>query len=416
MMRVIGSARSSRPPRRPSTSRVHFLVANADGIGGIARSVHTLASSLADQHEVEIISVYRRRQEPAYAADPRVAITYLQDARPVEGSRALAPDKGHHLSTAGPVRAWLNRRHSFVTGEDDDFTGLTDLLLLKKLRSLPPSLLITTRPSLHGAAARFAPRHVIKVGQDHMNFLTRNEVPAHFDRLLGAARRLDAFVVLTQADVDDYEPLLRGSGTVVTAIPNASPWAVGQPAPLTSKVVVAAGHLIERKGFDRMVDAWRPVARRHPEWQLHIYGVGELRPDLKRQIRELRLRQSVHLKGHTMAFEQVLADASVYAMTSHEEGFPMVLIEAMSKGVPLVSMDCPRGPAQIIVDGRNGRLVPDGNVRAFSRALLELIDNDERRVAMGRAALEDARQYSVDAITRRWSDLFARLHAERTAG
>ena len=401
--------------RQTATSRVVFLAANADGIGGIARSVHTLASSLADRHEVEIISVYRRRQEPAYAVDPRVSVTYLQDARPEEGFRGERPEKGYRLATAGPVHAWLNKRRSFATGDDDDFTGLTDLLLVRKLRSLPPCVLISTRPSLHTAVSRFTPRHVITIAQDHMNFVTRGVDPALFERLLRSVRRLDAFVVLTQADARDYTPLMRGRATVLTSIPNASPWPVGDPAPLASKVVVAAGHLIERKGFDRMVEAWARVAVVRPDWRLHIYGVGELRRTLNQQIRDLGLTHSVRLKGHTMAFEQVLADASVYAMTSHEEGFPMVLVEAMSKGVPPVSMDCPRGPAEIISDGRNGRLTPDGDIDAFSGALLQLTGDDQLRAAMGRAALADAHKYSVEAISAQWSELFEQLSSARRA-
>jgi glycosyltransferase involved in cell wall biosynthesis len=178
--------------------------------------------------------------------------------------------------------------------------------------------------------------------------------------------------------------------------------------------VVAAGHLVPRKGFDRMITAWKPISRARPDWQLHIYGSGEQRRRLTSQIRRRRLTESVHLKGHTMAFEEVLGGASIYAMTSHEEGFPMVLVEAMTKGVPPVSMDCPRGPAEIIVDHRNGRLTPDGDIGAFSSALLDVINDDGRRAEMGRAALEDARQYTPEVIAGRWADLFERLRAART--
>ena len=412
--KAVGRRAPSLRRRQPTTSRIIFLVANADGTGGIARSVHTLASGLADRHEVEVVSVYRRRSEPAYAHDPRVKVSYLQDAHLGDGVRRGRPDRGYHLAGAGPVREWLNKRQPFVSGEDNEMSALTDILLVRKLRSLPPCVLVATRPSLQTAASRFAPRHVITVGQDHMNVETRSKDPEAFERFLRSARKLDAFVVLTQADARDYEPHLGESGTVLTSIPNASPWAIGAPAPLTSKIVLAAGHLVPRKGFDRMVAAWKPISRERPDWQLHIYGSGEQRRRLTRQIRRRRLSDSVHLKGHTMAFEEVLAGASIYAMTSHEEGFPMVLVEAMSKGVPPVSMDCPRGPAEIIVDHRNGRLTPNGDIDAFSTALLDVINDDAGRAEMGRAALEDARQYTSEVISQRWTDLFERLREARS--
>lgn len=401
--------------RRTSTRRIYFLVSNTDGIGGIARTVRTLASSLVDRHEVEIISVYRRRQKPSYPLDPRVTVTYLQDARPVKPAPGQAKIKASDLPTAGRVRSWLHQRSSRIaTDLDDRLSALTDLLLLRKLSTLPPGVLVSTRPALHAAATRMAPRHVITVGQDHMNFQTRAGNAKVLDMIVRSARRLDAWAVLTQADAQDYAPLLEGSDTVVNALPNASPWPVGDPAPLTSKVVVGAGRLIHRKGYARMVAAWAPVAAAHPDWQLHIYGDGDQRASLERQIAKLGLEGRVLLPGHTTAFEEVLAGASVYAMTSHEEGFPMVLVEAMSKGVPLVSMDCPRGPGEIIVDGHNGRLVPNGDVEGYTKALLEVVGDDALRSRMGAAALQDARQYSTQAVSDRWEELFEQLAAARS--
>ena len=98
----------------------------------------------------------------------------------------------------------------------------------------------------------------------------------------------------------------------------------------------------------------------------------------------------------------MLAGAAAYAMTSRAEGFPMVLIEALSVGLPLVAMDCPRGPGEIVRDGKNGFLVDDCDVAGFGEALRLLVEDDELRRDCGRQALEDSHRYTADAVLADW--------------
>jgi len=178
-------------------------------------------------------------------------------------------------------------------------------------------------------------------------------------------------------------------------------------------VVVAAGRLVEQKGFDRLIAAYEPLAAAYPDWQLHIYGKGQQRRALSRLIRQRRLTDQVQLKGYKPNLREVFSGASVYAMTSRYEGFPMVLLEAMSVGLPLVSFDCPTGPAEMIDDGRNGRLVPDGEVTAFTNALAELMADAELRRRMGVVGRRTVEQYTVNAVGARWERLFDELAARR---
>lgn len=155
---------------------------------------------------------------------------------------------------------------------------------------------------------------------------------------------LDAYVVLTHADAADYR---RGIAdcqhTRIGTIHNALPWPVAAtPAPLRAKVVVAAGRLA-REGFDRLVNAFAPIARDHPDWQLHIHGEGPERTALTALVHTAALDDQVRLSGYTADLRRTLSRASVHAMSSRAEGFPMVLIESMSVGLPVVAFDC-QGP------------------------------------------------------------------------
>lgn len=380
---------------------VHVLLFDAYGGGGVARTVINLANHLAEHRDVEVISLLRSREEPRFATSQRVRLSVLDEGlEQASGPRTALAEQPSRLRPP-PCEARMSR--------------LTDVLLRSKLRALPAGILLTTRPSLHLAAARLAPRRLVVVGQDHAHFEARFAYPQQAKVLTWAVPRLDAFGVLTEADAADYRLRFPDAATEIRFIPNALPWPVAdEPAPLSAKVVVTAGRLDAGKGHDRMVRAFVPVALRHPDWQLHIYGAGPGRSALAGLVDELGLAEQVHLKGYSLDLRRVLAEASVYALTSRSEGFSMALIEAMSVGVPLVAMDCPRGPRQIVADGRNGRLVPDGDEEAFSAALMSLVEDEDLRRAMGARALEDALTYQIGSVGAQWERLFDDVISRRT--
>lgn len=368
--------------------RLTFLLLRGTGQGGIARTVINLANHLVDSYDVRLISVYRRRDTPVFPIDSRIRVDHLIDVRPD------AP--------ADPARDNPSELVSF----DPYLSAASDRAIVEAVRRLPSdSIVISTRPSLNLIAARHVPDGVVTIGQEHTNFETRQSDPQWFDLVAESVPVLDAWVTLTERDAVDYRRELAGVDTQITSIPNAISWPIGEPSPLTDEVIVAAGRLSEEKAYGRMIDAYAPVARERPDWQLHIYGIGPERPSLRQRIRGHRIGGQVKLKGYTKEMPRVLGQASGYAMSSLHEGFPMVLLEAMASGLPMVAFDCPRGPAELIDHGRNGWLVKDGDLPAYTEALFALIDDPHRRAGMGAAAWRDAHAYDMPAIAARWKEL-----------
>ena len=394
--------------------RITFVITNAFGSGGTIRTTLTMAAALADRHDVEVVSVHRHREEPMLPVDPRVRLRVLVDDSPSNVAR--------RKSGLNPVRRLkglatgaLGRVPSRLAHPNDVrykvFSLRTDLALIRFVRSLPEGgVVVGTRPSLNLILARYAPSGVIAVGQEHMH-LKKHAAPmqAAFQRLYP---RLDEMVTLTEGDAQDYRELL-GEGARVSSMPNSVP-DVGDARAAhdpDTKVIVAAGRLTRQKGFDRLVAAWAIVARKHPDWKLDIFGAGA-QEALQARIDKKNLTEVITLRGFTAEVHDRFAESAAYVMSSRSEGFPMVLLEAMACRLPLVSFDCPTGPADIIEEGRNGLLVPDGDVKALGAALNKIIEDPEARRRMGDAGLEMARDYAPDRIAARWEKLFEQLQGE----
>jgi glycosyltransferase involved in cell wall biosynthesis len=226
-------------------------------------------------------------------------------------------------------------------------------------------------------------------------------------------RRLDALAVLTEQDRDDYRSWLGKRAPRLERIPNTVRALDDRRADLDAKVVLAAGRLTTQKGYDLLVRAWETVAAARPDWHLRICGQGRHREKLAGMIRERGLEDHVTLAPAAEDLGAEMERASIYALSSRFEGFPLVLLEAMGTGMAPVAFDCPTGPADIIDDHRNGLLVPFKDVGALGAALLEMIEDDDLRHACGPAARETARGYTMDAVGPMWDRLLDGLRAER---
>jgi glycosyltransferase involved in cell wall biosynthesis len=379
---------------------IRFLIADAYSVGGTIRTTFNTAAELARRHDVEVVSVYRRRDEPELELDPRVRLRALADLRPARLARA------RRWAAARPSRVIHREDHRFPR-----FNAVTDVALVRFLRATRDGVLIGTRPGLNVAIARFASPVVVRVGQDHMNLGSYK--PGLRAAIARTYPRLDAVTALTQGSADEYAALL--PRTHVECIPNAAPHANGRRADLQARSVVAAGRLIRRKGFDRLLTAWARVAHEHPSWRLDVFGRGPEKDELAQLAGELGVGDSVHLRGYTARLTDMLAGGSVFALTSRREGFPMVLLEAMAVGLPVVAYDCPTGPRDIVTDGVDGYIVPDGHTQELAAALDELMDAEHKRRSFGAAALAKAARYESAAIAARWEELFAELAAEKRA-
>lgn len=350
---------------------VCFLTGTLNAFAGAERMTAVIANALAERgYRVLILSLWDRAT--VFPLHPEIVHDAVFNARP--------SFKRHYLATVAGIRRVV-RRH--------DVDVLVEVDTMLTLFTLPATLGLGVR----------------RIAWEH----------CHFDEDLGrrarrvarwvAARTGDTVVVLTERDKLRWRNG-HPSRDKIQVIPNPLPFPFPiRPASLESQTVLAVGRLVPEKGFDVLISAWALVSSRFPGWKLTIVGEGEARPTLEAQIRSQGLGASVSLPGATNQIEEHYQRASVFCLSSWYEGFGLVLVEAMSYGLPIISTDCETGPRELIDAGTNGFLVPTGNPIALADTLAALLANRPLRQDLGNKARQYARRFDANQISARWRTL-----------
>ena len=234
-----------------------------------------------------------------------------------------------------------------------------------------------------------------------------DKVRARMDERL--VRKFDRFVVLTQEDKEMW-----GEMPGIRVIPNAANFIAEKYSDCTAKRVIAVGRLDYQKSFDRLIQVWEKVHQQMPYWRLDIFGQGEWKEMLQGMIDERGFQDTVRLNDPTRNIGKEYSESSMLVMSSHYEGFPMVMIEAMACGLPAVCFDFKCGPRDIIVEGENGLIVPDGDIEALAEAMVRLMKDDELRKRMGENARKVVEKYSEDRVMGLWVNLYEEISRLRS--
>ncbi|MEV7008320.1 glycosyltransferase [Streptosporangium sp. NPDC051022] len=350
--------------------RICMLVPSVYGMRGDVRSVVNLAEELAERHDVEILSVRRHRERPFFPVSPKVTLSWIVDAQP--GVR--------HLLPRGQMR--------------------TEVALWRRLRGLKADAVISTRPGLSVQVARHAPREIVRIAREW----GRPPLPGSIAKFYP---RLSAVVTATERSRQDWSRLLNGGD--VEVIPDALPAGPWPRSRMDNRIIAAGGRWEPVKAYDRLVRAFAVVADKRPDWRLRLYGGGPEERRLRALVQELNLHNHVYFMGTTADLTGEFAKASIVAVTSRDETPGMTVIEAMASGVPVIGFDSPSGPGKLVVDGRSGVLVAegDGEIEAYASALLALIDDERRRRELAAGALGAAAVHTAPAVAGQWEKLIA---------
>lgn len=389
--------------------KIAYLINDMYGIGGTVRTVANQTAALSSRHEVEIVSVFRHRDEPVLPVPPGVQLSWLVDSRDKE--QVPTGEGGRPLHENDPRAGQPPELFPVEDGRGEQHSRLTDDRLAEFLTTTDADVVVGTRPGLNVIIARVGPARLVKVGQEHLTFEQHNE---SLRRIMARAYKdLDAFVTVTDADARTYSVRMPLPGVRLVAIPNSVPRPAFTTDGTNTQTIVSAGRLAPSKRHDLLVDAFAHVADEHPDWTLRIYGRGSQRGRLARQVHDLGMQDRIWLMGAHPRVEEAWAQGAFAAVTSSEEPFGMTIVEAMRSGLPVVSTDCPHGPSSIIKDQQDGLLVPNRSVSGIARGLSELMGDDPLRRRMASAALNDSERFDPARVVRLHEQLFDELRLNK---
>jgi glycosyltransferase involved in cell wall biosynthesis len=242
------------------------------------------------------------------------------------------------------------------------------------------------------------------VGMSHESY-TATRHSSRYGRVKKYYADVDRLLLLTAEDADAWA--CDGMSNA-DHLPNPLHVTPSKVSPLTDKVVVHLGRLSFEKGQDMLLESWSLLTERHPDWTLRIYGAGPYADDLRRQAAELGLA-TVEFAGSTSDVAAALTNASIFALPSRQEGFPMSILESMAYGLPTVAFDCAPGVRELLTHESDGLVIRPGNTIAFAEALHQLMDQPDLRTKYGQAAQTSVQRFSAEVILDRWERLFAML-------
>lgn len=234
---------------------------------------------------------------------------------------------------------------------------------------------------------RFRPLHILK-----MKWLQW--------KLAQTAKKYDLFVGLTKKDIG-----LWGNPKNMTYVHNPLSFRSEKKSNCESKTIISVGSWTPAKGMDQLLEAFGMIAHKYPEWRVELYGNGQDEERLKGIIAKYGMECQVSMNAPCSNIAEKLVSASIYAFPSRSDGFGLVITEAMECGLPTVAMDCPCGPCEI-VSPNTGIVVPEQDIKAFSRALEQLITDTNLRKEMGRYASKEVERFYPNNVMPKWVELF----------
>lgn len=361
-----------------STDQIHLH-------GGIEKVLAEKANYFADVcgHDIIILTSEQKRKNPCYPLSSKIQLIDLEIN--------------------------YNRNKSYFSLNNLLKLPLHFYKLYQFLNQIQPDVVIVSNFGFETYFSPFLYRKAKKIKEFHSSryfeTVQRKQNNSFFKELRYRLNdwiesQYDHLIVLNQDEVSYY----KSDNVVVIPNPVSIP---KETASLTNKKVIAAGRIAPVKGFDKLIKAWEKVHVVAPEWELHFYGEDYLgtQKQLETLIKKHNLETVIFFKGSTSNMVQIFTDYSLYLMSSETECFPMVLLESLSVGLPIVSFDCPNGPRNIVTDKKDGLLVKDQDVGDLTEKILFLIQNESKRVAFGVHAKANSFRFSTSVVMQCWTNL-----------
>ena len=363
------------------------------GTGGIETSIINIANSLSKKYDVRIISLYKLKNDQNNKVLNSVEVKYLLN---------YGPNKEDFKSSVKSRNIFKIIKQSFISSK---ILYLKGELIIKEILNSDSDIIISTRMNFNILLSKYGSESKIKIAQEHQY---HNNNRRYINIIKTRYGRIDYLVALTKTLEKDYKEFLKKNNhTKVVTIPNMINTENLPKTNLNNKKIISVGRLVELKRFNEIIDIFSKLNKKY---ELVIVGDGIERKKLEKQINDLELNDRIHLVGWKSTNEviELLKQSDVFVMTSITEGLPMVLLEAMSVGVPCVAFDIENGVKDIIKNNYNGYVVKNRDAKQFEKKLSSLLKNSKELKKLSNNAINTSLEYSFQNVTKKWINLIER--------
>ncbi|MDO5569189.1 MAG: glycosyltransferase [bacterium] len=366
------------------------------GYGGIEKAITSLANTLIDKYKVEIISTYKLYDKPAFAIDKRVKISYLMHEKP---NKEIIKEKINNLSGI----------KSFIDLIKEGLYSIKVLykrkkLMINKVKKEDADIFISTRDFHNKILSKYVDDNKVKIGWEHNYKIDDNK---YIKRLMRSIKGLNYLVLPTKELRDFYKDKTKVTCIYIPLILDYIPLIKSN---LATNNILAIGRLSKVKGYSSLIDVFKLVNDKVKESHLTIIGDGEERTIISDKIKEHKLQNNVTLTGFLTPkqIEKHMLNASVFVITSYSESFGLVVLEAMSYGIPCVVFSSARGCLEMVKDNVNGFVIEDRDKIKMAEALVKIITNKELNKRLASATAKVIEKYKPDNVKKHWLNLLSR--------
>lgn len=381
------------------------------GYGGIEKSAAAVANILCEKYDVEIVCSYKLYDKPTFPLNKKIKVKYLINSdlpsRLQDYKKLLFKFHFVRLNRA------LNRDYFSKKKTKQLFKDTTQGLSMYKrrietmkkyIKDCDSDIIISTREIFNDLVGNYAKKDTLKIGWEHNHHHNNSK---YAFKVVKSARKLDYFVLVSKELRDYYAERLKRYKCECVYIPNVIDKIPRYSSKLNVNRFISVGRLSEEKGYIDLLKIINKVKDKYPDWHLDIIGDGSEKENLRKYIKNNKLSSYVTLHGFRDKdyINDMLSKSSIYLMTSHTESFGIVLIEAMSYGVPCIAFDSAEGAREIIRNGYNGYLISDRDYDQYISKIEKLVEDVDTRKKLGMRSKEDVKKYSVDIVKNDWFKL-----------
>ncbi len=358
------------------------------GYGGIEQYISSLCKMLENDYKINIVSTYKVTPKPPFPFSDKIKITYLLD---------YGPNK--------LVFKEALKEHNILKILSEGLKSIKILFLkyylnIKAIKKIDSKYIITTRDFHNKLVGTYAKKNIIKIATEH-NYHNNNQ--KYINKLVTSVKNFDYFVLVSDSLTKFYERLVRPKCVFIPNIIDSLP---KERTSLDKNIIVSIGRMEWEKGFEDLIDIVNLVKKDIPNIKLYLMGDGSLKPELIHKVKELSLTNNIIFTGFIPKNEMAkyLVQAKLYVMTSHTESFGLVLLEAMSYGIPCIAFDSADGAKELLKQSR-GILITNRDKSNMAKEIINLLDNNKELTALSNKSIEYAKNYLPDKVKNKWLNI-----------